>query len=187
MLEKVNIPEGDSGRWSVRRFTVSADQAKFDAMRGMFRGGRFTPEGTYTRLTRGGYTIMSDTPDEMRDHREPVSRARGHVLINGLGIGMVLGAVLRKPEVETVTVVEISGDVLTLVAPHYASPKVTFVNEDAFAYSPPKGLRYGAVWHDIWDDICAGNLSAMTRLKRKYGRRADWQGCWSERQCRRNR
>jgi hypothetical protein len=50
-----------------------------------------------------------------------------------------------------------------------------------------KGERYGMVWHDIWDSFCGDNLPEMTRLKRKYGRRADWQGCWGEWQCRRHR
>lgn len=186
LIEKVNLPEGMSGIWSIKHFTVTKQEAEFEALRGMFNGGRYTPEGVYTRLDRGPVCVMSDTPDEMRDHREPVWRAKGHVLINGLGIGMVLAACLRKPEVEHVTVVEMSPDVLKLVAPHYACDRVTFVEADAFEYAPPKNVRYGVVWHDIWDNICGDNLPEMTRLKRKYGRRADWQGCWAEYICRRH-
>ncbi|MBN8955005.1 MAG: hypothetical protein J0H17_00095, partial [Rhizobiales bacterium] len=114
----------------------------------------------------------------------PVFRAKGHVLINGLGIGMVLAAVLRRPEVQRVTVVEIDPDVVALVSPHYPDARVTVIQSDAFDYAPPKGERYGAVWHDIWDTICANNLPSMTRLKRKYGRRTDWQGCWGEHEIR---
>jgi hypothetical protein len=46
------------------------------------------------------------------------------------------------------------------------------------------GTFYGAVWHDIWDNLSVDNLPQMTALKRKYGRRARWQGCWSEPQVR---
>lgn len=187
MLDRVTVPEGSQGRWVIQRFTVSSEQAKFDALRGMFRGGRYTPEGTYTRLMRGATTVMSDTPDEMRDHYFPVRHAKGHVLINGLGLGMVLGAVLKKPDVERVTVVEVDPDVIALVAPHYACDRLEVIQADAYVYQPPKGVRYGAVWHDIWDNICADSLPQMTTLKRKYGRRADWQGCWGEWQCRRHR
>ena len=185
MLERVEIPEGQRGHWTVQRFDVSKENEKLEAMRAMFGGrGRYTPAGTYTRLMRGGTLVMSDTPDEMRDHFEPVLRAQGHVLINGLGIGMVLRAVLRKPGVTAVTVVELSPEVVELVGAHYVNPRLQIVCASAFDYTPPKGVRYGVVWHDIWDHITGDNVPEMTRLKRKYGLRADWQGCCCEWRCR---
>lgn len=129
---------------------------------------------------------MSDTPQEMRDHYVAVVNARGSCLINGLGLGMVLKAVLKKPEVADVTVVEISSEVLEMVSPHYQDHRVTFVHASAFDYRPPKGKRYAMVWHDIWDFICADNIPEMQRLHRKYGRRADWQGSWARSQCERH-
>lgn len=39
----------------------------------------------------------------------------------------------------------------------------------------------------IWDSLCADNLEEMTKLKRRFGRRTDWQGCWGEYQCRRDK
>lgn len=185
MLEKVTIPAGVSGAWKIDHVTVTAEEAKWEALRAM-RTGRMVPAGTYTRLRRGHTTVMSDTPDEMRDHREPVMRATGSVLINGLGLGVVLRAILKKPEVTDVTVIEASEDVLGLVQPHYSDPRLTIVKSDAFTWTPPKGKRYQVVWHDIWDHITPDNLPQMTKLKRKYGRRADWQGCWAEWQCRRH-
>lgn len=186
-MQQVSIAEGERGRWSVSRFTVSEQEAKFTALRAVMKGRGYVPAGSYTQLKRGPVIVMSDTPDEMRDHRWAVHKARGHVLINGLGIGMVLTNVLQKPEVTAVTVVELDADVIALVGPNYSDPRVNIVHASAFDYAPPKGVRYGAVWHDIWDNICGDNLSEMTRLKRKYGRRADWQGCWCEYECRRGR
>lgn len=170
----------------VTRFTIDETAAEKSAFHAAIRGGRgYVPPGTYTRLTHRGCLVMSDTPDEMRDHLPIVRAACGHVLINGLGLGMVLGAVLAKPEVEAVAVVEIDPDVVELVAPHYASPRVTIHQADALTWRPPAGVRFGAVWHDIWPDICVDNLADMTRLKRRYAKRTDWQGCWSEHQTRR--
>lgn len=178
MLEKVSLPEMQKGPWKVELFTT--DRTDFGSM---FKG-RGVPVGqTYTRLMRGGTLVMSDTPAEMRDHWGAVRAANGSCLLNGLGIGMVLKNILLKSEVTDVTVVEISQDVIDMVSPYYDDPRVTFVCCDAMEYQPPKGKRYGMVWHDIWDYICADNLSEMTKLKRKYGRRADWQGCWAEREC----
>ncbi len=183
LIDQVTIPEGTRGPWRIERFEISEAEAKFAGLRAIVSGGRgaISP-GTYTKLThakRG--LIMSDTPDEMRDHFSAVIEARGHVLINGLGIGMVLAAVLKRPEVTKVTVVEIDSDLIALAGPHYIKDqRVEIVCADAFEYQPPKGVRYGCVWHDIWDDLCADNLEEMTKLKRKFGRRTDWQGCWGE-------
>ncbi len=184
LLERVNLPDGKRGPWSVARFEVTAAEAKWGNLRAAIgSGGRggIRP-GWYTQLRhdRRG-VVMSDTPDEMRDHYEAVLRAKGHVLLNGLGIGMVLAGILKRDGVECVTVAEIDADVIALVGPRYLKDKrVEIVCASAFDYLPPKGVRYGAVWHDIWDDLCADNLPQMTRLKRKYGRLTDWQGCWGE-------
>jgi len=89
---------------------------------------------------------------------------------------------LRKPGVLRVTVIEASADVIKLVAPHYAKlwgERFVCVHADAFAYQPPRGARYGAVWHDIWDDINHDNLPQMRDLHRKYARRTTWQGSWA--------
>ncbi len=182
MIDPVVLPEMTCGPWTIKRVTVTKDEAKLNALRAGIKGSRrYVPPGTYTALIhdqRG--TVMSDTPDEMRDHFEIVRWARGHVLINGLGLGMVLQAVLKKPEVSAVTVVEIDPSIIAMVYPQYQDPRLTVVQDDAFSYKPPKGVRYGAVWHDVWDSICRDNLPEMTKLRRRYGRRTDWQGCWAE-------
>ena len=188
LFEKSTVPEGRAGDWVVERFTVSEEDEKFGAMRAAFSftsRGRYVPAGTYTRLRRGGVTVMSDTPDEMRDHVAPVRIAHSSVLINGLGLGMAAQAVLRRTDVTDVTVIEKSADVIALVAPHIADARLTVIEADAFEWKPPKGKRYAVVWHDIWDYICGDNAAEMTTLKRRYGRRADWQGCWCEWQVRR--
>ena len=133
---------------------------------------------------------MADTYLEIHDHLSFVSRAQGHVLINGLGLGICVQDALDRTEVTKATVIELSPDVIALVAPHYRQrygDRVEIIEADALTWTPPKGVRYGAVWHDIWDYICEDNLPVMTQLKRKYGRRCDWQGCWAEYDCRHRR
>lgn len=178
---KVSVPEGRSGNWSIERFTVTEDKARFHQLQSLFAGRGGVKAGTYTGLYRDGYVIMSDTPDEIRDHIQFIHRATGNVLINGLGLGMCLQAVAKKPEVTHVTVIEQSEDVINLVSQHYLTMfpgKIIIVHADAYTYQPPKGMRYDTVWHDIWDDICLDNLPEMEKLHRKYGRRCDWQGSW---------
>ena len=181
---QVSIPEGRRGLWAVERFEIP--ESSFESMR-LAVSGRGVRPGTYTALKhdhRG--LIMSDTPAEQWDHMPFIRRATGHVLINGLGLGMCLGAVLKKTEVTAVTVIEVDADVIALVGPHYTpDQRVRIIHCDAFNYAPPKGERYGAVWHDIWDSICGDNLPEMHRLHRKYGRRTDWQGSWCRDECER--
>ncbi len=176
MIPKVNIPEKSKGDWSVYKFEVpeiSMENAR------LMRDGRGVTPGHYTKLCCSGRgVIMSDTDAEKRDHFPFVTNAKGHCLINGLGLGMCLAAALLKDDVEHVTVIESEIDVIDLIWPHYENHKCSIVHASAFDYRPPKGIRYGAVWHDIWDTICQDNYEEMKTLHRKYGRHTDWQGSW---------
>lgn len=181
-MEKVTLPEMSKGNWRIEHFTV--DRMDWSSL----SHGRAVPLGeSFTRLMRGGTLVMSDTPAECRDHMEAVRNAKGSCLINGLGIGMVLKNILLKPEVTDVTVVDISQDLIDLVSPFYTDPRIKYVCSDAFLYKPEKGKKFQMVWHDIWDNICADNLPEMTKLHRKYGKCAEWQGSWARYQCRRYR
>lgn len=183
---KVNLKEGTVGDWTVENFEVTQEDHERQKLRSMFGNGRMVRVGKYTRLKHQNTVIMSDTPDEIRDHREFIRRASGKVLINGLGIGMALNAVIEKESVEHVTVVEISKDVIDLVGSQYKKmygDKLTIINANALEYISPKNERYDAVWHDIWTYICVDNLDDMKKLHRKYGRKCDWQGSWCRSLC----
>lgn len=173
LIPQVSVPPGVSGKWSVRIADVE------DNVIARIRERHFKP-GRYTQLFHGNRLIMSDTPAERYDHFGFVRAAKGDVLISGLGIGMCVGAVLKKPEVTSVTVLEIAQDVIDLVAPSYQDSRVRIIQADALLWTPPRAVRFGAVWHDIWPDICRDNLTEMHTLNRRYGRRADWKGCWSQ-------
>jgi phospholipid N-methyltransferase len=182
----INVSNGVSGEWRVEDFEITEAGAKFENMRAAFHpGGRYVKAGVYKRLMRGGVVVMSNTPSEISDHMYFINTAKkgGDILINGLGLGVALKEILTSKEIKSVTVIEKSEDVINLVAPAYQDSRVTIINTDAFDWIPPKGKRYDAVWHDIWDYICADNLPEMTRLHRKYGRRANWQGSWCKELC----
>lgn len=187
---QVNLPEGQIGKWKVEKFTVTPEDEELERMRAFSNGGRFVRAGTYTQLMRGETLVMSDTPDEIRDHREPIYKAVGHCLVNGLGLGVVVNAMLKRQQVEHVTVIEIAPEVIQLVGQHYLAiygDRLQIICSDALTWTPPKGTRYNVVWHDIWDTICADNLPEMHKLHRRYGRYADWQGSWCRWRCERSR
>lgn len=178
-MRKVSLPECSKGEWKIIH---KESKPYFNSAE--IRLGRTVPAGEkITVLYRGKTLVMSDTPAEQADHKPAERHARGHCLINGLGIGMVLQACLDKSEVTKVTVVELSQDLIDLVSPFYSDPRVEFICANAFEYQPPAEVRYEMVWHDIWDTICADNLPDMHRLHRKYGRKTAWQGSWAREIC----
>ena len=188
---KVDVPEGESGDWKIERFTVSDKDISIHNIRCMFSpgmGNRIMKAGAYTKLMRNKTIVMSDAPAEIMDHSYFVYKAKGNVLINGLGLGWIVEALFQKKEVETITVIEKSQDVINLVAKHYENKcpkdkKLWIIQADALNYKPVKGKKFDAVWHDIWDYICSDNLEDMKKLHRKYGKRTNWQGSWCRELC----
>lgn len=180
-IDMGHVKDGKSGEWEIIEFEV-ADK-ELSQIISLFKTGRAVPAGKYKRLMRGRTCIMSNTPDEIRDFMHFVREAKGNVLINGLGLGVVLTAILNKKEVTKVTVVEQSEDVIMMVAPCFNDERLTIVHADAYTYQIPKGEKYNAVWHDIWDDICGDNTEEMAKLHRKYARKTEWQDSWAKSLC----
>jgi spermidine synthase len=161
---KSEIPEGQSGDWKIEKFIITEEDAKRYLLRSQI------------------HIVMSDTPAEIEDLWQLQYHAKGNILISGLGLGIALQIVLAKPLVFHVTVVEIEPDVIDLVGSYFIrkyAKRVKIIRANAFDWNPPKKFKYDVVWHDIWDDICTDNLAGMTKLRRKYCRRADWQGFWA--------
>lgn len=181
-------PDGISGEWRIETFEVSKADSDMSRIRSIMHPEEFVEAGTYKRLTRGQPVVMSNTRMERNTNRPILRMATGRVLINGLGLGMVPVAILAKPELTELWIVEKSPDVIALTGPTITKdPRVKLVNADAFEWSAPKGMKFDAVWHDIWDYITSENLAQMTTLKRRYARRCTWQGCWAEMECLRAR
>lgn len=188
MLEKisVDVPDGACGKWRVETFEIDEKKSKFSKIRSIATGGResYIPSGTYKRLMCGTEVVMSNTPMEIRTNSRFMFLAEGHILINGLGLGMVLVEILKKDSVKSISIIEKNEEVLSLVAPTYQKDKrIKFVNTDALEYKAEKGIIFDYVWHDIWTYICSDNLPEMHKLHRKYGRRVGWQDSWCRAEC----
>ena len=184
---KSDLPEGQAGNWRIEKFEITPGDAEFANMRAMvvaIQGGGHRPveAGTYTRLMRGGTVVMSDTPAEVSDLKYIEWRAKGNVIIGGLGMGMAVEIALSKPEVDHVTVIEISPDVISLVAGHFTAKygdRLAVIEGDIMTWKPKRGTKYDYAWFDIWDDICTDNLDEMDILKRRYKRRGAVVDFWA--------
>lgn len=180
---KVDVPEGSLDGVTVERFSLDVEASNWTYLR---NGARGIPPGQYTRLTVGQNTWMSDTPAEIGDHwpimHEIEKPTTQNVLINGLGLGMVLKYALAHEHVTGIDVIECDKRIIELVGPTYASDRRVTIHEgDAYDITWPPRRRWDAVWHDIWLDLdwCV-NLPGMSKLHRKYGTRAGWQGSWGK-------
>ncbi|AFU88200.1 methyltransferase [Caulobacter phage CcrColossus] len=161
----VDVPEGVSGNWRVEKFFAKRSASSImDELR-----GRGLPEGEYTRLANDTEDcFMSDTPAEYRDAMWFIGAAKGDILISGLGLGMVVKALLKKPEITSITVLELSEDVIKLVAPSYPDPRVRIIHADCRTWKADRKFDYA--WHDIWAEVSLDDLPEMQLLRRRYAK-----------------
>lgn len=173
-IPKSKIPASKSGSFRVVKLTISEKEAADSNILTVTttEDHRTILPGRYTALIEtGGPSWMSDVSSELEESLIFWCHARGNVLINGLGLGVIARAVLLKPDVERVIINELSLDVINLIAPHLEKEfgdKVRINNEDAFHYKP-NGDRFDAVWHDIWPETSIKNYEEMKKLHRRYG------------------
>ena len=101
MKINLNLKEGQKGNWKLSQFTVTEDEAAMHRIRCIVNHypERAITAGTYWRLTEAGYLYMTNTPAEIRDHTQFINKACGNVLIAGLGLGMVVQALLDKAKI----------------------------------------------------------------------------------------
>jgi hypothetical protein len=140
--------------------------------------------GTYVRLcdkrSGGNNVVMSDTFMERKSNREFYQHAKGDVLIGGLGLGMVLLAVQDKPEVHTVTVVEIEQEIIDLVLPQLPlNSKVNVVQGDIFYFVT--NHLFDTIYFDVWNEVNAVNWKQMKKLHRRFRKNLKpdgWMSSW---------
>jgi hypothetical protein len=139
--------------------------------------------GIYQILTHKDDIVMSSTPAEHNDHDELMKIASGRVLITGLGLGLIARLLLSKKEVEHITILEKSKEVIDMVGYIFKEQPVKIIHADALSWIPPTGSRWDVVWHDIWFDISDENVEQMEYLRTCYQPYADKQLCWVEEEC----
>lgn len=172
------IPEGQRGVAKVEHFTITKDAAIME----MISSRISTYPGRFVKLTVNGRLFMSDTTNEHRTNLEITYQARGHTLIAGLGIGMILTKILDKKEVRSVTVIEKYQDVIDLITPHFKHKKLTTICADIYEWRPPKGTKYDCIYFDIWADQSTDDLEDMARLHQRfksYKAPGGWMDSWN--------
>lgn len=125
--------------------------------------------------------IMEDSVRELRQHLPIWLRARGRVLVTGLGLGCVVRGLLANPNVSHIDVIEMDKNILRVVGHEFASEqRVTLYHGDALTYHIPHRLPYDYAWHDICErEDQDEHLACLhARLLARFRHRARWQGAW---------
>lgn len=175
----IRIPETKRGRWELRkekypayRGVIAADMIMENGFREIPPLGFFKEDFEFPAVLEDGNEWMTLTPVDLDTSDEAIERAHGRVVTFGLGLGYYAYMVSEKENVESITVVEKSSDVIALfkeyVLPQFSHPeKVVIVNEDAFEYAEhtmPKE-DFNVAFVDTWRDASDG-APMYERMKR---------------------
>lgn len=190
-FQKIEIPDGEAGVAKIVNFEITEKEVEFARLRSLRRTNAYDyppKAGKHVRLVVCGEIMMSDTEMEKASNREFVRKAKGDVLIAGLGIGLIIKPIVDKPEVTSIIVVEKYPDVIKLVSPHVQHPKLSIANADIFELKTKQ--QFDTIYFDIWPTITTDNLPEMATLNRKFARNlrpGGWRGAWMQRELRRQK
>lgn len=151
-----------------------------------FRAAREHPvfvirDGEYVQLFVKGQLMMSDTGMERISNKAFIKKATGHVLIAGLGIGLIIYNILDKQSVQSITIVEKYQDIIDLISPKFTDPRIKYICADIFEWKPDKGSKYDTIYFDIWPEICVDNLKQITILHNRFKsskNKNGWMNSW---------
>lgn len=171
------VPEAELGNVKIDHSTPT----QLDAMLEGMHGRTLDPRKVHTRLFIDDFLVMSDGDHERRTNLDAVYHATGNVLIAGLGLGYILHPILAKPNVASVTVVEINPHVIALIQPTLPAEKLTVIEADIYAWRPSKGTKFDTIYFDIWPEVSTDALVEMAQLHmafKFYKAKGGWMNSW---------
>ncbi len=160
----LDIPEGKQGDYAIEHEIVPAGKGlMLNTMRTMMFGQGpgsrevvFDKPTRWHHLTEDGARWICDWPVEQRQHDECLKGMKGRVLVGGLGIGYAATVLYKMAWIKDVTVVEISQEVIDLVAPHTigmrgANPNTSVVCADLLQFLKDyQGRPFDHAFYDVW-------------------------------------
>lgn len=168
--KNISFPKGKVGNWSFETRVckpyeafVYDDPMIFPDGKILPRIGFFDVEYPFPAVLENGREWMTLMPNETNTTKPALDSATGKVLTFGLGLGYFTYMAAIDPDVQSVTVVERSSDVIELfskfILPQFPDPqKVEIVQADAFDFAENrmKDGAYDSVFVDIWHDPSDG-------------------------------
>lgn len=127
----------------------------------------------------GSFKIwMSLTPMEVASCRIGVRKARGHVLLGGVGQGWMLRRILDRPQVKSVTCVDIDQDVIDFFgkplvqhpAVQMSKKSLTLKKQNVWETTPDDWEGYDSLIMDVWSSYGTAEYGP------KFVRMKKWAG-----------
>lgn len=167
-FRNIRIPQARVGKWELTRKTlrpfeafVCRDFSVTPDRRLIPQIGFFCEPYAYPAVLENGQEWMTLQPNELVTTAPAIAAAHGRVLTFGLGLGYFAYHASEKADVTSVTVVDISPDVIDLFRTHILpqfphKEKIRLVCRDAFAFADEMGDDYDFLFADIWHDAGDG-------------------------------
>lgn len=161
------------GKWRLRKKALPHSGKLRTHMKGDKHGWvQFDGPVDITVLTRDNEPIMSLTPSELLSLRPGIKKAKGDVVITGLGLGYLLMEVCKRKQVKHVTVIERDPLILETIVPMlkpYLARHVDFIRADC-----------NEVLHRMRGDVLLADHFDT------FGGNAEWWPCKNESLIRQN-
>ncbi len=168
--KNVRIQNVKDGSWELRwesyapyRAIIAGDIELHDDFTEIPPLGFFDEKFDFPAVLEDGNEWMTLTPVDLDTCEEAIAAAHGKVATFGLGLGYYAYMVSEKEDVESITVIEKSPDVIRLfekyILPYFThKEKVRIVNADAFEYAEREmpAERYDFAFVDTWRDASDG-------------------------------
>ena len=158
------------------------DDIKINGYKEYSQIGYFDHKFSYLALTEGNNIWMSLNPNEIETMKLYINKAKGNVLVLGLGMGYVPFMLSLKNCVKSITIVEKDQEIINLfnelIYPSFLNKeKIKIIKGDAIEYTlkAQKERTYDYVFADLWHDPEDG-LPLFVSLK-KIDKNID---CWLE-------
>jgi hypothetical protein len=127
-----------------------------------------------------GEVVMEDSVRELSRHLPIWMKARGRVLVTGLGLGCVVRGLLISPHVEHIDVIELDQRIIDVVGLGFVGEsRVTIYQGDALEVGFPEGYCWDYAWHDLWDENDELQRLHGRLLIRYRNRIRKQQGAWA--------
>lgn len=176
--KNISLSDIKRGDWEIKtesyapfRGVIAADMIIREDFTEIPPLGFFKNEFKFPAVLEGGNEWMTLTPVDLDTVDDAITEAHGKVITFGLGLGYYTYMVAEKEEVESITVVERSREVIelfnTYILPQFSHPeKVNIIEADAYAYMEHQMPREGfdLAFVDIWRDASDGS-EAYRRMK----------------------
>jgi len=170
------------GRFAVEKEVIPAGTVVdgYDRFKGQMIKQRLSFDYPIVKLTENGNTWMSDNPFEVESMMGAIEAARGDVLTAGLGIGLF--PTLVKEKVNSIDIVELNPDVISLVFHQVKHEKIRIIQDDLYRYLRTTMKKYDFICVDVWQDTimpmfdCLETKKIAARCLKPGG--VTW--CWLE-------